>query len=70
MIPRLQVEVSVPHAVYDALGDYHGVTRLLRETAVFPPQAEDVRWRPDVERGGYLVSFSVPLKLDLYTVCP
>ena len=27
MIPRLQVEVSVPRACYDVLHDYHGVTR-------------------------------------------
>jgi hypothetical protein len=61
MIPRLQVEVSVPRACYETLGDYHAVTRFLRAAGVFPHEAQEVRWRQDVERGGYLVSYSIPV---------
>jgi hypothetical protein len=62
MIPRLQVEVSVPRACYEALHDYHTVTRLLRELGVFPVQAQEVRWKMDpLNPGGYVVTYSVPV---------
>jgi hypothetical protein len=59
MIPRLQVEVSVPRAVYDALGDYHAIRRLLLRVGVLSPQAEDIRWRLDVVNAGYIITYSV-----------
>ena len=61
MIPRLQVEVSVPRSCYDTLGDYHAIQAFLQRVGVLSPQAQEIRWRPDVERGGYLVSYSVPV---------
>jgi hypothetical protein len=61
MIPRLQVDVSVPRACYDALGDSHAIQAFLREVGVLSPQAQEIRWRQDVERLGYIVSYSVPV---------
>jgi hypothetical protein len=61
MIARLAVEVRVPRACYDALGDYHAIQTMLREAGVFSAQAEEVRWRADVETAGYIVSYTVPL---------
>lgn len=64
MIPRLQVEVSIPRACYDACHDYHGVTRLLRAMGVFPVQAQEMRWKMDpLNPGGYVVTYSVPVVL-------
>jgi hypothetical protein len=61
MIPRLQVEISVPRAVYDVLHTYHAVTAFLCSAGVFPHEAQEVRWRQDVDRGGYLVSYAIPV---------
>jgi hypothetical protein len=57
----LRVEVSVPRACYDTLGNYHAIQAFLREVGVLAPQAQDVRWRQDVVNAGYIVSYSVPV---------
>lgn len=63
MIARLQVEVSVPRACYDAYGNYHAITAFLRAQGVLSPQAQEVRWRLDTVNAGYVVSYSVPVPL-------
>jgi hypothetical protein len=62
MIPRVQVEVRVPRAVYDALQDAQGMQAFLREVGVLSPQAQEIRWRMDVvTTSGYVLTYSVPL---------
>jgi hypothetical protein len=61
MIPRLQVEVSVPRACYEALGDYHAIQAFLRDVGVLSPQAQEIRWRMDVVNAGYVITYSVPV---------
>lgn len=59
MIPRFQVEVRIPHTCPDTLGNYRAIEAFLREAGILAPQAHELRWRLDVERPGYILSYSV-----------
>jgi hypothetical protein len=63
MIHRLAVDVHVPRACYDALGDSHAFQAWLRQAGVLPAQAAAVRWRLDPDTAGSIVSYSVPVPL-------
>ena len=60
----IHVELRIPRSLLEHWPTPREREGALRAQGLFPPHAEQVRWRVDYESAGYLVEFVVSVRLD------